>query len=155
MKILLKNATCFISNELVVNDVLIENERIQKISHDISDEHAKVIDCKGHLLTPGFVDVHVHLREPGGEHKETITSGTAAAARGGFTTICSMPNTSPVPDQVDQVKWILQKIKQDANVRVLPYASITKDLQGKELTNIEEISKLGVFAFTDDGVGIQ
>src|SRR5690625_4671761 len=109
MKILLKNATCFISNELVANDVLIDDGKIKKISSSISDEQAKVIDCKGNLLTPGFIDVHVHLREPGGEHKETICSGTAAAARGGFTTICSMPNTSPVPDEVDQINKLLDR----------------------------------------------
>lgn len=155
MKILLKNATCFISNELVANDVLIDDGKIKKISSSISDEQAKVIDCKGNLLTPGFIDVHVHLREPGGEHKETICSGTAAAARGGFTTICSMPNTSPVPDEVDQINKLFKKITKDARVRVLPYASITKGLQGEELTDIDELAKLGVFAFTDDGVGIQ
>lgn len=155
MKILLKNATCFISNELEVNDVLIENGKIKEISPSIIDQEAKVIDCKKRLLAPGFIDVHIHLREPGGEHKETIASGTAAAARGGFTTVCAMPNTSPVPDTVDKIRELFDKIKRDASVRVLPYASITKDLQGEELTDIDELSSLDIFAFTDDGVGIQ
>lgn len=155
MRILLQNATCFISNELVVNDVLIEDGYIKEVAPTIRDKQAKIIDCQGKLLAPGFIDVHVHLREPGGEHKETIASGTKAAAKGGFTTICAMPNTSPVPDSVDQVKKLWGKIDQDALIRVLPYASITKGLQGEELTAIDELAQYDVFAFTDDGVGIQ
>src|SRR5699024_3076799 len=125
------------------------------IEESISSSTAKNIDCEGHLLTPGLIDVHIHLREPGGEHKETIKTGTQSAARGGFTTVCAMPNTSPVPDNADTVHQLYEKIKKDAVVRVLPYVAITKDLQGKELTNIKELSETGVFAFTDDGVGIQ
>src|SRR5690625_2105766 len=101
MKILLKNAKSFISNELVSNDVLIEGNKIKQIGSSIVNEEAKVIDCKGNLLTSGFIDLHIHLREPGGEHKETIETGTRAAARGGFTTVASMPNTSPVPDSLE------------------------------------------------------
>src|SRR5699024_9825989 len=83
------------------------------------------INCEGKLLTPGFIDVHIHLREPGGEHKETIKTGTEAAARGGFTTVCEMPNTNPVPDHPEQVRRLNEKIAEDALIRVLPYASIT------------------------------
>lgn len=155
MQILLKNAMCFISGELVASDVLIERKKIKKIASSIPNKQAKVIDCEGHLLSPGFIDVHVHLREPGGEHKETIYSGTKAAAKGGFTTICSMPNTSPVPDHVEQIEELFNLIKEKAQVRVLPYASITKNLEGKQLTPIDQLAKLEVFAFTDDGVGIQ
>src|SRR5690625_892771 len=116
MSMLLKNATCFISNKLVVNDILIEHNHIKKIAPSIPvANQVTVIDCQNHLLSPGFIDVHVHLREPGGEHKETITSGTRAAAKGGFTTICAMPNTSPVPDQTDKVKELFRKIDEDAN----------------------------------------
>ncbi len=104
---------------------------------------------------PGFIDVHIHLREPGGEHKETIFTGTAAAARGGYTTVCAMPNTNPVPDSGDALRALLAKIETDAKIRVLPYAAITKGLKGKEITNIKELSEMGAFAFTDDGVGIQ
>src|SRR5699024_5711934 len=99
--------------------------------------------------------VHIHLREPGGEHKETIKTGTQAAARGGYTTVCAMPNTNPVPDNVEQVQALLTKIKEDALIRVLPYAAITKGLIGEERTDISAISNENVFAFTDDGVGIQ
>lgn len=135
--------------------MLIEGKEIKKIASQI-DEHAdKIIDCGGKLLSPGFIDVHIHLREPGGEHKETIKTGTEAAARGGFTTVCSMPNTNPVPDNVEEVRTLSEKIAEDAKIRVLPYAAITKGLQGEELTDITTLAKENVFAFTDDGVGIQ
>src|SRR5699024_4011512 len=103
----------------------------------------------------GFIDVHIHLREPGGEHKETIKTGTEAAARGGYTTVCPMPNTNPVPDTLENVKDLHDRIDKDAVIRVLPYASITKGLQGEELTDITTLSDENIFAFTDDGVGIQ
>ena len=152
----MKNATRLSKdNTLEKCELLIEGDRIQKIAASISTEAEKVIDCEGKLVLPGFIDVHIHLREPGGEHKETIASGTMAAARGGYTTVCSMPNTNPVPDSSEEVEKLLNRIKEDARIRVLPYAAITKGLLGEERTNIKELSKLGVFAFTDDGVGIQ
>lgn len=155
MTLLLKKATCYISGEQSVKDVLIENGQIKKIADSIHDEIEHHIDCEGFLLTPGLIDLHIHLREPGGEHKETIVTGTRAAARGGFTTVAAMPNTNPVPDHVSTLNQIQEKIKKNASVRVLPYASITKDLQGEELTDIKALSEQGAFAFTDDGVGIQ
>lgn len=156
MKILLKNATKYsATNERVICDVLIEGKKIVKIAKDISEDVDTIIDCHGNLLVPGFIDVHIHLREPGGEEKETIESGTRAAARGGFTTVCSMPNTNPVPDSVEKVKNLNQRIEEDAIIRVLPYASITEDLQGETLVDMKELANNGIFAFTDDGVGIQ
>lgn len=156
MNILFKNAKRISKeNELVTGDVLVEDGKIKQIGENITEEVSRVIDCKGALLTPGFIDVHIHLREPGGEYKETIETGTKAAARGGYTTVCPMPNTSPVPDDVHTVNDLYKKINEDAVVRVLPYAAITKDLAGEELTNIAELSQSDVFAFTDDGVGIQ
>ena len=156
MKILLKNAThLYKENDLETCELLVEDGKIKKIATEINEEADEIIDCKGRLLLPGFIDVHVHLREPGGEHKETIKTGTKAAARGGYTTICAMPNTNPVLDDVETIKNLLEIIEKDAVIRVIPYAAITKGLQGKERTNITELSKLGVFAFTDDGVGIQ
>lgn len=156
MSILLKNARQLVrDNETEDCEIFIEAGKITKIAKRI-DEHAdETIDCKHHVVFPGFIDVHVHLREPGGEHKETIASGTKAAARGGFTTICAMPNTDPVPDNFDALQELWQKIVQDACVRVLPYASITKNLKGEELTNIAQLAQSGAFAFTDDGVGVQ
>src|SRR5690625_101785 len=155
MKLLLKNANCFIVNKLEARDVLIEGDKITRISPTITDDTAHIIDCKQHLLAPGFIDLHIHLREPGGEQKETIQSGTKTAARGGFTTVASMPNTSPVPDDKASVQRLLKTISDTAVVRVLPYAAITKGLQGLELSSMEVLAKENIFAFTDDGVGIQ
>lgn len=156
MKLVLKNAKRLsLANELKACEVLIEGNKITRIATSVSEEATEVIDCGGNVIVPGFIDVHIHLREPGGEHKETIASGTKAAARGGFTTVCAMPNTNPVPDNKETVKELLEKINQDALVRVLPYAAITKKLNGEERTDIAELAKMGVFAFTDDGVGIQ
>lgn len=143
------------NNTLEKCELLIEKDRIKEIATSITSDAEKVIDCQGKLVLPGFIDVHIHLREPGGEHKETIATGTMAAARGGYTTVCSMPNTNPVPDSNLEVENLFSRINQDAVIRVLPYAAITKGLLGEERTNITELSKLGVFAFTDDGVGIQ
>lgn len=155
MTMLLKKATCFISGEQVVKDVLIENKKIKEISDTINDSNAQEIDCNGLLLTPGLIDLHIHLREPGGEHKETIVTGTKAAARGGFTTVAAMPNTNPVPDNVNTLNNINKKLTEEAHVRVLPYASITENLKGEKLTDIKALSRNGAFAFTDDGIGIQ
>ncbi|MFS0672368.1 dihydroorotase [Ornithinibacillus sp. 179-J 7C1 HS] len=157
MKILLKNAKRLMENgELERCEVLIEEGKIKEIGLSVENgDIDRIIDCEDKLLTPGFIDVHIHLREPGGEYKETIKTGTMAAARGGFTTVCAMPNTNPVPDNKEVFSSLLEKIKQDALVRVLPYASITKGLGGNTLIDMEGLAELNVFAFTDDGVGIQ
>lgn len=156
MKIRLHNAKKLINeHEGEACDILINNGKIERIAPTITEEVDQTIDCAGNYVFPGFIDVHIHLREPGGEHKETIKTGTQAAAKGGFTTVCSMPNTKPVPDNVDTVQELLEKIKKYAAVRVVPYAAITKSLQGEELTPISDLAKKGIFAFTDDGVGIQ
>ncbi|WP_047984947.1 dihydroorotase [Ornithinibacillus californiensis] len=158
MRMLLKNSKRLIDNgELERCDVLIEEGKIIEIAPSITvDEHIeRVIECDGKIVTPGFIDVHIHLREPGGEHKETILTGTRAAARGGFTTVCAMPNTNPVPDHEETINHLLDKINQDAVIRVMPYASLTKGLKGEELVDLEQLGKLQIFAFTDDGVGIQ
>ncbi|WP_440895228.1 dihydroorotase [Amphibacillus sp. Q70] len=137
-------------------DLKIEQGKIIEISKHISEKSGdRVIEAHGKLIAPGFVDVHVHLREPGGEAKETILTGTEAAARGGYTTICAMPNTHPVPDDEINLSHLVQKIKQTALVNVLPYGSMTKGLQGKELVDFKSLADKGAFAFTDDGVGIQ
>lgn len=155
--------TKIIQNVQIVNNagdfektsVVIKEGKIAEIGANVTAEHANVIDGKGMLLSPGFIDVHVHLREPGGEQKETIETGTKAAAKGGYTTICAMPNTRPVPDTAENFSHVLGLIEKNALVRVLPYASITIRQAGKERTNIEELKNLGAFALTDDGVGIQ
>ncbi|WP_040979983.1 dihydroorotase [Oceanobacillus jeddahense] len=143
------------SNELENCEVVIENGKIIKIAPEVTEQADKTINGNNNLLTPGFIDVHIHLREPGGEYKETIATGTQSAARGGYTTVCNMPNTNPVPDSEGTLEKLLQKIEEDAVVRVLPYASITKGLKGEERTDIKALFEQGAFAFTDDGVGIQ
>nr|WP_242009823.1 dihydroorotase [Halalkalibacter nanhaiisediminis] len=135
-------------------DLYIEGEKMYFEKPENSTDE-KVINIEGKLVTPGFIDVHVHLREPGGEHKETIETGTQAAAAGGFTTICAMPNTRPVPDKVEQMEWLQDRIEETGHVRVLPYAAITTRQLGKELTDFAALKEAGAFAFTDDGVGVQ
>ncbi|WP_449619323.1 dihydroorotase [Robertmurraya sp. Marseille-Q9965] len=156
MSIIIKNGQ-LLTNEgtLEQQDIFIENGVIKEIGKSITREANEVIDAKGLLVAPGLIDVHVHLREPGGEKKETIATGTLAAAKGGFTTIAPMPNTRPVPDTKEQLEWLNQRIEETASVRVLPYASITVRELGQELTNFEELKEAGAFAFTDDGVGVQ
>ena len=141
--------------EMVLTDVRINGDQITEIGTDLNAGNAEIINGEGLLLAPGFIDVHVHLREPGGEHKETIETGTLAAAKGGYTTICAMPNTRPVPDTKENLALVNKLIADKAHIRVLPYASITIREAGKERTNLKELKENGAFAFTDDGVGIQ
>lgn len=151
-----KNATLLgKGNTKKRSDVLIQDNHIIKIAPEITDDSDQVIDCKGHLLIPGLIDIHVHLREPGAEHKETIRTGSESAAQGGFTTICAMPNTNPVPSDTKRFRSIQEIIENDALVRVLSYASITVGQKGEERTDIERLANAGAFAFTDDGVGVQ
>ncbi|MCZ2258849.1 dihydroorotase [Sporosarcina sp. G11-34] len=141
--------------EIIVGDVRITEDTISEVGTNLDVSNAEVIRGEGLFLSPGFIDVHVHLREPGGEHKETIKSGTLAAAKGGYTTICPMPNTRPVPDTKENLTLVNNLIKENALIRVLPYASITIREAGKERTNLAELKEHGAFAFTDDGVGVQ
>ncbi len=119
------------------------------------DHEVTEIDGEGKLLAPGLIDMHVHLREPGFEHKETIATGTAAAAKGGYTTIACMPNTKPVTDKAEVVKLILDKAEEANGVKVLPYAAITYNELGRELTDFAALKAAGAIGFTDDGVGVQ
>ncbi|MBP3952100.1 dihydroorotase [Bacillus suaedae] len=141
------------TGSLIQKDLYLVDGKIQYT--EPSGTELKSIDVTGKLVSPGLVDVHVHLREPGGEHKETIATGTKAAAAGGFTTIAPMPNTRPVPDTIEQMEWLQERIKSTGTVRVLPYAAITTRQLGRELTDFEGLKAAGAFAFTDDGVGVQ
>ncbi|PID02729.1 dihydroorotase [Sporosarcina sp. P2] len=141
--------------QIVETDIKIADGKILEIGNQLGTAGCEVIEGKGLLVSPGFIDVHVHLREPGGEHKETIETGTHSAAKGGYTTICPMPNTRPVPDTKENLEKINTLIKDHAKIRVLPYASITIREAGKERTNLSELKEHGAFAFTDDGVGVQ
>lgn len=156
MMVLIQNAKMLEAGTLKQVDVLIQEGKIKSIATQIEPQsEMQIIDAKGHFLSPGFIDVHVHLREPGGEHKETIETGTKAAARGGFTTVCPMPNTKPVPDSVENMRHLQQLIDENAQVRVLPYAAITERQAGKKHVDFEALASEGAFAFTDDGVGVQ
>lgn len=156
MKLLIKNANYIAFNsQLVEADILIENGIITKIEKKINDPADHTVDAADLMVAPGFIDLHVHLREPGGEHKETIETGTLAAAKGGFTTIAAMPNTRPVPDTKNHLENLQIRIKETGHVRVLPYASITVRQLGRELTDFAALKGAGAFAFTDDGVGVQ
>ena len=114
-----------------------------------------MIDAKGMYIAPGLIDVHVHLREPGYERKETIETGTKAAARGGYTTIAAMANTIPVPDSMESVTYIEGLLQQSAQVRVFPYAAITLGERGEEIVDVEALSETSILGFSDDGRGIQ
>lgn len=153
---LLTNAKILKNGEFETVSILVEGQHIKQIATQIEvDTNTETIDVKGQFVSPGLVDVHVHLREPGGEHKETIATGTKAAARGGFTTVCPMPNTRPVPDSKENLNHLNQLIEDNAEVRVLPYAAITVRQAGEEHVDFETLANNGAFAFTDDGVGVQ
>ncbi|MBO1204689.1 MULTISPECIES: dihydroorotase [Staphylococcus] len=153
---LLTNTKILQEGELKSASILIEGKYIKKIAPQIEvDNNIEIIDVHGQFVSPGLVDVHVHLREPGGEHKETIVTGTKAAARGGFTTICPMPNTRPVPDSVENLEHLNQLIEKNAQVRVLPYSAITVRQAGESHVDFKALADQNTFAFTDDGVGVQ
>lgn len=141
--------------DLTSTEIYIENGKIAAIGEHLDQNVDEIIDGKGNVVAPGFVDVHVHLREPGFEHKETIATGSQSAAKGGFTTICAMPNTKPVPDSVENLDMINGLIEKSAVVRVLPYGSLTVAQSGDERTNLKALKEHGAVAFSDDGVGVQ
>ena len=117
-------------------------------------EGIEVVDCAGHCLSPGLVDMHVHLREPGHEHKETIASGGLAALAGGVTSICSMPNTDPVIDNVALIEFVQRRAREAKGVKVFPFAAATKGLGGQQITEFGMLAEAGAVAFTDDGLPI-
>ncbi|MGP4059743.1 dihydroorotase [Halobacillus sp. H74] len=154
MKMKITNGKLLENGSYIIGEVLIDQGTIVETGEEVGEADA-TIDAKGNLILPGLVDVHVHLREPGGEAKETILTGTKSAAKGGFTTVCAMPNTTPVPDSAAVMDDVLERIDKDARVRVLPYASITTRQIGSDLVDMDALSEKGAFAFTDDGVGVQ
>lgn len=161
MGLIIRNANVLSENgSLKLKNIVIIDEIITKIQAceielDSTESGFQVLDAAGKLVTPGFIDMHVHLREPGFEHKETIESGSRSAAKGGFTTIACMPNTRPVTDSPETVQFVKDKAKAAGIVNVLPYAAITKSELGRELTDFYALKEAGAIGFTDDGVGVQ
>ena len=143
------------SNELVAVDLLVKDGIIIEMTECIENTEAQVYDLAGKLVSPGLIDVHVHLREPGYERQETIETGTKPAARGGYTTIAAMANTIPVPDSMESVTYIEGLLQQSAQVRVFPYAAITLGERGQEIVDVEALSETSILGFSDDGRGIQ
>jgi len=135
-----------------IADVLIQDGKIAAVGSNLSaPADSRIVQAEGKLVLPGFVDVHVHFREPGFEYKETIQSGSAAAVAGGFTTVCCMPNTSPINDNQAVTEFILERSRAAGLANVLPIGAITKKSEGKELAEIGELRRSGCVAISDDG----
>ena len=132
-------------------DLLICDGKIDRIDDRIETEVSKTVDATGLIVTPGLIDMHVHLREPGFEHKETIASGTRAAAAGGFTSVACMANTDPVADSPDVIELIRSQAQKNGATNVFPFGSITKNLDGEELTDVPALLKAGAVGLSDDG----
>lgn len=154
MRVLIKNGTCILFNKgETKTNIYIENGVIKEISDSVKDAD-KVIDADGMYVFPGLIDIHVHLREPGHEYKETIESGAKAAAKGGFTDICCMPNTDPVNDSPGVTSFIIEKAHKAGFSNVHPVASLTKSLKGEEICDYGELKETGAIALSDDGMPV-
>lgn len=153
MKYILSGATVYLEHQFRKADLLIEDGRIAGIASSFPDT-VQVFHFEGCMIFPGFVDVHVHLREPGFLYKETIETGTRSAARGGYTHVCSMPNLSPVPDCKKHLDEQCKAIEKDALIHVYPYGSLTVGQMGETLSAMEEMAE-AVVGFSDDGRGVQ
>jgi len=135
-----------------VQDVLLAHGKIERLGRSLeAPEGTEVVDASGKIVCPGFIDMHVHLREPGYEYKETVATGTRAAAAGGFTAVCCMANTNPVNDNGAVTDYILAKAKVEGVVRVYPIGAVTRGLRGEELAELAELAESGCVAFSDDG----
>jgi len=132
-------------------DIFIQEEKITKISKNLDLSGSQLIEAAGKVVSPGFIDIHTHLREPGREDEETIASGTRAAVRGGFTTVCCMPNTNPPIDEPSLVEFIYQQAKLKGVIEVLPIATITRKREGKNMAELGRLHRAGAIAFSDDG----
>ena len=150
---LIKNGQVLIDNQVEKKDILIDEGKIIQIDDSIVKD-CEVIDAAGLTVIPGLVDVHVHFREPGHTEKETIHTGSLAAAHGGFTSVFAMPNVIPFPDDVDTIKDYQQLIEKESVVHTYPYACITSEEASKEVVDMKAIKELGIRWFSDDGVGV-
>ena len=156
MKLLIKNGNVIdpATNTDEVLDVLVEDGVIKKVAPSITDDFDREIDASGLVVAPGLIDMHVHFRDPGQTHKEDILTGSKAAAKGGFTTVCCMPNTNPVIDSADTVKYIIDKAAEDKYTNVLPVGAVTKGMKGEEITDIAELKAAGICAVSEDGKSV-
>ena len=153
MKYLLNNGMVFVNNEFKQQDILIHDDTISKISDSILvSEDVRFVDFHNCYIFPGFIDVHVHLREPGFLWKETIETGTKAAAHGGYTDVCSMPNLNPAPDSIEHLQIQLEAIREKGCIHVHPYGTITRGEAGEQLSDMDALAD-DVVAFSDDGRG--
>lgn len=154
-RIVLKGGRVFSGGKSFEADVVVCGDRIAEVTPEAAILPGdKIVDCRGRWVSAGLVDLHVHLREPGFSSKETIATGTAAAAHGGFTTVCAMPNLEPAPDSLENLRRETAIIERDAVVKVLPYATITRRRAGREIVDFAAL-KPYVAAFSDDGSGVQ
>ena len=154
-RIVLKGGRVFSGGKSFEADVVVCGDRIAEVTPEAAILPGdKVVDCRGRWVSAGLVDLHVHLREPGFSSKETIATGTAAAAHGGFTTVCAMPNLEPAPDSLENLRRETEIIERDAVVKVLPYATITRRRAGREIVDFAALRPY-VVAFSDDGSGVQ
>ena len=156
MRVLIKNGHVIDPGEKLdaMRDVLIEDQYIIRVAKDITDAADKVIDAEGMYVLPGLIDLHVHLRDPGMTYKETLATGGAAAARGGVTTICAMPNTLPVTDSKEMIENLHKRAKTECPVHVIQLGAITKGQEGKELADIEGMAQAGCHAISEDGKSV-
>src|SRR5579872_1773939 len=156
MPIVIKNGRVIdpASHTDAIADVLIEDGRIAGVAPGLSSPKAEVFDATGMIVAPGFIDMHVHLREPGFEHAENIESGSRAAAAGGFTSICCMPNTKPINDSATVTSYIVERARNKAVVNVFPIGAITKGSGGEELAAIGAMKAAGAVAISDDGLPV-
>ncbi|GHS90622.1 hypothetical protein AGMMS49957_17030 [Synergistales bacterium] len=155
MKILIQNGDLVLPDGIKKGDLLIEDGKISALG--ASPERcgdARVVDATGLLVSPGLIDLHSHLREPGFEYKETIATGTRSAAKGGFTSVCCMANTKPVNDTAAVTELIKLKAEREGVVRVYPIGAATKGMKGEELTEMGELKESGAVAVSDDGKSI-
>lgn len=158
MKTLLTNGYIALPTEIIQADLLIEDGHVAAIRSDLKEQTSeidRVVDLAGNLVAPGLIDIHVHFRQPGFTAKETVKTGSLAAAHGGFTTVAAMPNLEPVPDNAEQFKKMLVLNQTDGLVHIKQYATITLDRVEGELVDFQELKDAGAFGFSNDGSGIQ
>ncbi|MEI3294374.1 MAG: dihydroorotase [Eubacterium ventriosum] len=156
MTILIKNGRLINPSENLdkVMDIFVEDGIIKEKAESIEKQADTVIDVAGCYVMPGLIDLHVHFRDPGLTYKEDIETGSKAAAKGGFTTVCCMPNTKPVVDNVETVKYIIKKGEKTGLTNVLPVGAVTKNMAGVEITDVEELKKAGICAISEDGKSV-